>query len=543
MFPVNFPQGGARELKRGPLARSSPPMGRGRSLVLLCALPIAASFLHVGTRASAPALRPPQQPPQMLPVLLASRPAPRQAQQLQERHREQVEQMDGAMRADHGGPPIKRGRGRPRKSTTGRHAHEDAGPARGGRGVPRTAVGAGAAGAAGVHGRVVSTAPARRGRGRPRGSGRGMQSEGQAEVTSYVQSSIEQRGKLLAHAEEIQLCTRVQRLQALEQLYDAEVVAARNASAAADADAAAPQPAPTAREATVEGGGPLAADWAAAAGVSEDELSRQLAAGVAARGRIVEANVGLVRSLIYQLKRRSGGRIDSGTTEQDLLQEGLLSLLRAAQGFDVELGVRFSTYATFWIRAAIKQALHEQSRVVRLPTRVQDTYGKIKRAKKALEVQSEVPPTDDEVSTHLGESGTSLSPQRVREIQHLVLSRTGSLNSAVGGRGMGGGGEGAREVMDVVPDPRLLVEEGLVRGMLRTHLGTLMERHLTPDEARVVALRFGLEDGASRTIRAAGEEIGVSYPHSKKLLFSALAKLRKPHVALALRDYMTDDDL
>ena len=92
--------------------------------------------------------------------------------------------------------------------------------------------------------------------------------------------------------------------------------------------------------------------------------------GKAARERIVASNVRLVCHAVKQLKRGSGGRLDQGTTEADLVQEGCIAILRAAERFDVSMGVRFSTYATFWVRAAIRRALQEQSRVVRLPARV-----------------------------------------------------------------------------------------------------------------------------------------------------------------------------
>jgi len=270
------------------------------------------------------------------------------------------------------------------------------------------------------------------------------------------------------------------------------------------------------------------------------ELRTQLREGKNAREEIVARNMGLVGHAVKLLKRSSGGRLDSGITEADIMQEGCIALLRAAEGFDFTMGVRFGTYATFWVRAAIKRAVQEQTRVVRLPSRVQNTYGKIMRATDSLAVsQGQPSPSETAVSEHLMESGIKLSPQRVRQIIAQVRTRPTSLDARLS---RSPGTDGTATVGDLVRDERLLPADAeIVDESLRADLAGLMRKYLKEEEIRVLTLRFGLSDGAARTVRQVGEDLGLTYARTKHVLFSALSKMRQPHVALALRDYLPTD--
>jgi len=394
----------------------------------------------------------------------------------------------------------------------------------------------------------ASAARPRKSSGRGRGRGRGGRGRGGAAPLTKFVGGLEP-ARLLEHAEEISLARQVQRLKVLEELYlNFTAEAAPNAAeaggrqAGAAGTAAGAPPAETAVQAILAEGGLHRVEWAALAGVSVAELRVELRDGKRARERIVESNVGLVGHAIGQLKRSCGGRLDQGTTEADLLQEGCISLLRAAERFDVSMGVRFGTYATFWVRAAIRRALHEQTRVVRLPSRVQNTYVKIKKAADQLSLAGDAggAPSDLAVSEELAMGGMKLSPERVRKVINQVHARPSSLDVAL--RYSGGDGT-ERTVVDLVRDERAAVQANLVSRMLRSDLGSLMSKHLDDDEARVLLLRFGLADGEARTIKQCGEDMGLSYGKSKSLLFAALSKMRRPHVALALRDYMQDPDL
>jgi len=242
----------------------------------------------------------------------------------------------------------------------------------------------------------------------------------------------------------------------------------------------------------------------------------------------------LVGKAVQRLKWSSGGRLDVGTTEADLIQEGCIALLRAAERFDVEVGVRFSTYATFWVKAAIQTGLQQQSRLVRLPARVQQTYGKIRRATDALVSQSgasrdEV--TDADVSAELLASGIQLSPQRIRQVVEHVRARPVSLDVT-----LSSSTSSQTTVLDLVVDETSCIQADIVKRLLQADLSALMSKHLRADEQRVLNLRFGLVDGKARTVREVGEECGISYAAAKHVLWTALSKMRRPHVAKALRE-------
>ena len=280
----------------------------------------------------------------------------------------------------------------------------------------------------------------------------------------------------------------------------------------------------------------------AAANVSVEVLQREISEGMRARSRIVESNVALVGSLVQQLKRSCGGRLDSGTTEADLVQEGCIALLRAAERFDVSVGVRFGTYATFWAKAAMRKALKEQTRVVRLPARVHYTYGKIKRASETLEARGERDAADglvceEKISSELASTGVTLSPEKIRAVVQQVKRRPSSLDVRLGT-------DSSSSAVDLVADSRRAanVEGEVVARMLQSDLSTVMRRHLREEEAAVLTLRFGLEDGEARTVRQVGEAMGMPYATAKHTLFQALNKMRRPHVAKALRDYLGDAD-
>jgi len=211
---------------------------------------------------------------------------------------------------------------------------------------------------------------------------------------------------------------------------------------------------------------------------------------------IVETNVRLVGAAIQQLKRSSGGKIDKGTTEADLMQEGCIALVNAAAKFDVSMGCRFSTYATFWVRNAVRKAMKEQSRTIRLPLRVHHAYGRIQRASAELAARTTKPPSDEQVAAMLDER--SLDAQKVRLIIDQMHWRTKSLDAKLGGK------QEDFTLGDSIEDDGVSSQEQVVLSMLRSDLRRLMQKYLDPDENRVLMLRFGLTDGVSRTLRQAG---------------------------------------
>mmetsp|Transcript_26971 Transcript_26971/g.65062 ORF Transcript_26971/g.65062 Transcript_26971/m.65062 type:complete len:553 (+) Transcript_26971:41-1699(+) len=371
------------------------------------------------------------------------------------------------------------------------------------------------------------------------------------ETTAASFASTLSLAKLERHAEQIQLARSVQRLAELETLYMNMVreESKENVSTARPA-----QRAPIAAEATAALVARMTPDaehrpelpdfsfeWAALTNQSVHDLQKELSEGLRARNKIVSSNLGLVHHEVFKLKRSCGGQLDSGTTEQDLIQEGCISLLRAAEKFDVSVGVRFSTYATFWVRAAIRRALQEQTRAIRLPSRVQAQYSKIREARRTLAASSIYRPTEEQVAQYLCETGTSITPHKVREVTAVVTTRPASLDSVIA-PGSSTSSD-SKLLLDLIEDPDEGIEESMALNMLRGHLEKLFDEYLDSDEAQCVKIRFGLEDGQPATVKATGEAMGITYASTKKLLFSAMSKLRKPHVAAGLKDYMEEDSI
>lgn len=191
------------------------------------------------------------------------------------------------------------------------------------------------------------------------------------------------------------------------------------------------------------------------------------------------------------------------------------------------LGLRFSTYATFWVRNALSNVVREQTRTIRLPHRVQNTYSQITRARAKLRAASNWEPSDDEIGLALG-----VSADKVREVCGQVQSRAASLDMVVGED---------RTLSDYIADSQPTAESDLVQSMMMRDLGRLMELHLSANERAVLGLRFGLGGGEPQTLRAVGEALELPYSRVKNVLFAALNKLRKPHVASELKDYLDGD--
>jgi len=378
--------------------------------------------------------------------------------------------------------------------------------------------------------------------GNPRGKrgGRGRAVRPQPDsLAAFVRGT--DRSRLLEHADEILLCKRVQLLRKVEATR--AMMLRKAAETATQAAAERLQPAggvwdgggsAATSAAHVLGEGETVAsvsfpEWAAAEGMTEAELRAIIADGREAEAAIIGANIGLVKSAIAAMKRTSGGRIDQGTTEQDLMQEGSLSLVKAAEKFDVTLGLRFSTYATYWIRNALTMTIRDTTRTIRLPQRLQNTYSKISRATEELRANSNWEPTDEEVAERVG----GITPAKVREIRNTMQSRATSLDSLLGED---------KTLGDFIPDEKQRGEADIVQDMMQRDLRRLMKQHLSAEEVQVLSLRFGLDDiGESRSLRAVSEEMGISYSRVKNVLFAALTKLRRPHVAIALRDYISGD--
>ncbi len=253
----------------------------------------------------------------------------------------------------------------------------------------------------------------------------------------------------------------------------------------------------------------------------EKDLSRRAHAGdLRARQRLIESNLRLVISIAKKYRGR-------GVPFEDLIQEGNAGLIRAVEKFDPEMGNRFSTYATWWIRQAVTRALADHGRTVRLPAHVVDALYRLRRAENALSLELGRDATEEELAERL-----DVRPEearRLREVGQPISSINARMNAEEGS-----------EMGELLPDERsgddyARVEAGQWELTLVEAVRSLPER-----EAKVLEMRHGLDGSETRTLREVSEALGISQERARQVEIKALRTIRTGRYASSLRRALSE---
>lgn len=282
---------------------------------------------------------------------------------------------------------------------------------------------------------------------------------------------------------------------------------------------------------------PTYQEWAAS--VRDDmavtELKKQIRRSLRAKAALTESNIRLVISIAKRYQKR-------GLSFQDLSQEGILGLTRACEKFDPERGFRFSTYATWWIKQSIMRAIADQGRTIRLPVHIHDQLNVLRRAERELSAELGREPTTEELSLRINVPTTKILFLH-RVSQNAVSMEQEITSSKTKGSGAGtGGSQGSADALtlgDMLGDPDQKPVDLASYQMLKDDLSRLICT-LNSREQAVIRMRFGLDDGKSKTLEEIGKRFSVTRERIRQIEARALHKLRQPYRNHSVKCYVNE---
>ncbi len=258
-------------------------------------------------------------------------------------------------------------------------------------------------------------------------------------------------------------------------------------------------------------------EWAEAVQLPLPQFRYRLHVGRRAKDKMVQSNLRLVVSIAKKYMNR-------GLSFQDLIQEGSLGLIRAAEKFDHEKGYKFSTYATWWIRQAITRAIADQSRTIRLPVHLYETISRIKKTTKLLSQEMGRKPTEEEIATRM-----EMTIEKLRFIAKSAQLPI-SLETPIGK-------EEDSRLGDFIESDGETPEDQVSKSLLREDLEKVLDS-LSPRERDVLRLRYGLDDGRMKTLEEIGQIFNVTRERIRQIEAKALRKLRHPNRNSVLKEYI-----
>ncbi|MBR4461095.1 MAG: RNA polymerase sigma factor RpoD [Erysipelotrichaceae bacterium] len=257
-------------------------------------------------------------------------------------------------------------------------------------------------------------------------------------------------------------------------------------------------------------------------GIANPDDPKLVQDGIDAKNELISANL----RLVVAIAKKYTGR---GMLFLDLIQEGNMGLIKAVDKFDYTKGFKFSTYATWWIRQAITRAIADQARTIRIPVHMVETINKMTRIQRQLVQEFGRDPSAEEIAERMG---SGMTADKVREIQKIALDPV-SLETPIGE-------EDDSHLGDFIEDKDALSPDQYANNELLKDEINLILSTLTDREEKVIRLRFGLEDGRTRTLEEVGKEFDVTRERIRQIEAKAIRKLKQPTKSKRLREFLED---